>query len=658
MLDKGINKEPAEAPRKDAAFQQLEAASRFNEDIVNTLHEPLVVLNGDYRVVAANAAFYQTFYTSALLTIGFPFFDLGTRQWDQPSLRMALDGLASRNKAFLDLEVRGDFPGIGFRVMWLNGQKFTQKHDEQAMILLAMEDVTERIRTEQEMQYGDAFRRSILDSVPDALIVTDEAGIIQSFSKSAEQLFGYTATEVIGRNINIIMSSPDREKHDEYIASYLKTGVKRALGSRREVSHLRKDGTTFPGEINLGEINVQGKRFFTGFIHDTTNRHLLESELHHAQKMEAVGQLTGGVAHDFNNLLTVILGNLEMLESLEGNDKPKRNLIRNAKKAVSKGSQLIDRLLAFARRQPMKSSIVDLNHLVSSFIDMTHRTLGSNIKISVELHDALWPVSVDKGQLESAILNLVINARDAMPHGGTLTIKTRNLVLDARAAAKYPEVKPGDYVELSVHDTGEGMTREVAARAFEPFFTTKEAGAGTGLGLSMVYGFAKQSRGHAQIDSKPGHGATITLYLPKAEKPLPKSSARKAKTGDIPWSRGETILVVEDDEQVRQVAVGQLKGLGYKVIEAKSGKAAYDLLLNGLKLDLIFTDIVMPGGMSGLDLARNAHQRNPGLKILCASGFAAPALDKNSEEMDYPAFLKKPYSASELAGKIRQVLDS
>jgi PAS domain S-box-containing protein len=519
-----------------------------------------------------------------------------------------------------------------------------------------IDDVTGRDLAAKRILASEALQCSILETMPDSLFMIDEAGIIRSVSKSVEKQFGYSAEEILGQSVNILMQSPDRERHDGYIARYFKTGEKRVIGRRREIEALRKDGSTFPADLMVSEITVEGKTCFTGFMHDLSERRQVELQLLQAQKMEAVGQLTGGVAHDFNNLLTVVLGNLELLEPLAGDDRQKK-LIGRAKDAVKRGSQLSDRLLSFARRQPLRTSFINLNELVSGFMDMLRHTLGGNISIELKMDDKLWPVRADVGQLENAILNLVINARDAMPTGGRLMIAGKNTVLDEGYVKKHLEVNAGSYVELSVQDTGSGMPRDVLDHVFEPFFTTKAGGAGTGLGLSMVYGFVKQSNGHIHIESEVGKGTTIRLYLPRSQEVSGKPRHRREQMRGIPRSKGETILIVEDDIDVRKTALKQLKALGYEVVEAANGAAALELIVKGLRPALIFTDIMMPGGMSGVDLSREALKHDPGLKIIFVSGYAEPSAFGEVEDVKAIPILRKPYTEMELALKIREALE-
>ena len=521
-------------------------------------------------------------------------------------------------------------------------------------LLVFNRDITEERRTHAIIEEREARLRLVVETAPDAIITIDERGIIQSFSVAAEKLFGYAAGEVIGHNVKMLMPQPYRDGHDGYLGRYLRTGEKRIIGIRREVKAQRKDGTVFPMELSVGEVTLGNTRIFTGFIRDLSARVRMEQELRQAQKMEAMGQLTGGVAHDFNNLLTVISGNLEMLQRRIRSPED-QELVNEAQEATALGAQLSRRLLAFGRRQTLEQKPLDLNVLVRGLTDMLNRTLGEAIAVETRLGEHLPMTVTDSGQMENTILNLAINARDAMPRGGRLIIETAAAVLDADYAREHAEVAPGNYAMVAVTDTGTGMPPDVLQRAFEPFYTTKGPGAGSGLGLSMVYGFVKQSNGHVQLYSEVGHGTTARIYLPARDRvDAVASDAAKAPAAA---AGGEVVLVVEDDPRVRRVSVRRLKELGYRVIEAVDGPSALKEIDRTRSLDLLFTDVVMAGGMTGIELAQEARRRRPGLRVLFTSGFAEPAmLQEGLTEAD-SAWLAKPYATAELQSKLRELLD-
>jgi signal transduction histidine kinase/DNA-binding response OmpR family regulator len=385
-----------------------------------------------------------------------------------------------------------------------------------------------------------------------------------------------------------------------------------------------------------------------------------EEALRQAQKMEAVGQLTGGIAHDFNNLLTVVTGNIDMagraLAKSGTPDARAQRALDNALKGAERAAALTQRLLAFSRRQPLTPKALDPDRLVSGMSDLLQRALGERVKLEVVTSPGLWRVEADPNQLESAILNLAVNARDAMPDGGTLTVETANARLDEEYAAEHAEVAPGHYVVIAVNDTGTGMSKETAARVFEPFFTTKEVGKGTGLGLSMVYGFTKQSGGHIKIYSEQGHGTTVKLYLPRLLADI--EAAEPEADAGLEVSRSqELILVVEDDDDVRSYTVECLRELGYRVREAHDGEAALRIFERGDEtIDLLFTDVVMPG-MTGRELADRVRQEHPQVKVLFTSGYTRDAITHGGRLDDGVEMISKPFTYTSLARKIADVLD-
>jgi PAS domain S-box-containing protein len=502
---------------------------------------------------------------------------------------------------------------------------------------------------------GQALKlQAILESAIDAIVTIDNAGIIETVNPAALALFQYRREEFIGRNVSFLMPEPYQAEHDGYLRNYRETGTKRIIGIGRQVVGRRADGSTFPMQLGVSEFHVDGMQHFTGIIRDITAQVDAEQALRHAQKMEAMGQLTGGIAHDFNNLLTVIVGNLEMLEG-KLTEPAQHELLIEALEAADLGSRLTGRLLAFARRSFLEPKIVDLNMLVAGLTDLLHRTLGETVALSTALTSNLWSTKVDPSQVESAIVNLAVNARDAMLNGGRLVLETRNTVIDEAYAANEEGLSPGDYVQLSVSDTGSGMSSAVRERAFEPFFTTKEMGRGTGLGLSMVYGFAKQSGGHATIYSEENVGTTVNLYLPRhqagEQKKLGETSKEATENG-----RGETILVVEDDDRVRRLTAARLQQLGYAVVEASSGAQALAALTSARQVELVFTDLVMPGGMSGYELASQVRQLYPQIKILLTSGYAEELANADRVDAVRLKVLRKPYRQAELARAINQTL--
>ena len=532
------------------------------------------------------------------------------------------------------------------------------KENDTTAFVGIIHDLTERKRVERALQESANRLKTVVDTAVDGVILMDMQGIVTMFNPACERLFGYRAREVVGHNVKMLMPAPYRGEHDRYLANYLHTSERKIIGIGREVVGQRKDGSTFPMDLSVGEAKQEGGSIFVGMIHDLTNRKRTEEQLMQAQKMEAVGQLSGGLAHDFNNLLTVVVGNAETL-SLALKARPDlKQAADMIATAGERGAELTRRLLAFSRRQMLQPSQINCNRLIDSMQRMLWRTLREDIEIRIALAPDLWPAFADPGQLESAILNLAINARDAMPNGGGLSISTANVAVDEHYRDRYPEVTPGNYILIAVTDTGEGMAPEVLARAFEPFFTTKDVGKGSGLGLSMVYGFMKQSNGHVSIYSEVGLGTTVRLYLPAhSTMPADLTVARAGAEGEPP--RGsESILVTEDDPFVRAYVVSALEELGYRVIAAEDAREALTQLTQGAEVDVLFTDIVMPGGMNGWELAERAQQIRPGLKLLFTSGYALETLVARGRIHPDTAILNKPYRRPELARRLREVLDS
>lgn len=419
----------------------------------------------------------------------------------------------------------------------------------------------------------------------------------------------------------------------------------RTVGAIRDVTERR---------LYLEELEARVAERTRALREEIQQREVAQAALVQSQRMEALGQLTGGIAHDSNNLLTVILGNLEMIEDeLEGHAAMK--YLKEAEEAAHMGARLNQRLLTFARRRKLESKAINLNDHVLTLSELLRRTIGEGVDLTTSLAHDLWPARVDPSEIENAILNLAINARDAMPEGGSLRVETQNCVVSNESARRGNGPAAGDYVKLSVSDSGVGMTPDILARVFEPFFTTKEQGKGTGLGLAMLYGFVKQSNGHVAISSEPGRGTTVDVFLPRDAGSEANPSVLNDQGGLI-HGHGETVLVVEDNAQVRALTAARLRRLGYNVLEAPDGPRALAIIDAGRKPELIFSDVVMPGGMSGFDVARAVWQRDPGQRVLLTSGFAenlAPVSDPLFAEQ---SILRKPYSLADLARAIGETL--
>ncbi|MGE0424970.1 MAG: PAS domain S-box protein [Reyranellaceae bacterium] len=517
-------------------------------------------------------------------------------------------------------------------------------------------DLTELERTQRAVMENAARLKAVFDTAVDGIILIDGQGTVLMLNPACEHLFGYSSHEVMGQNVKLLMPEPYRSEHDGYLENYRHTGQAKIIGIGREVVGRRKDGSTFPMNLSVGEVTDEGgQSAFVGIINDLTDRKKTEEQLVQAQKMETVGQLSGGIAHDFNNLLTVIVGNADTLAETLKARPDLRDLAEMIATAGERGAELTKRLLAFSRRQVLQPVSFEPNGLVENMARLIRRTLREDIEVKTTLATSLPNAYADRAQLESAVLNLAINAQDAMPDGGQLTITTALFALDDAYQHDHPEVRPGNYVVIAVTDNGHGMPPDVRARVFEPFFTTKEVGKGSGLGLSMVYGFVKQSNGHVSIYSEVGLGTTIRLYLP-IDPSMRDSVVVPAAAEKIHHGR-EWVMVVEDDPFVRAYAISCLESLGYRVTPAENAREAERLLAQGVAVDLIFSDVVMPGGMSGWDLAERARALRPDVKVLLTSGHPLETLQTHSRALATEAILNKPYRKAELARRVRAVLD-
>ncbi len=504
------------------------------------------------------------------------------------------------------------------------------------------------------VSWSELRLRDIIDHSPSLISLQDLAGRFLITNKRFEEWHGYAAKDVIGRTASVLFPPDIAALYlaDDRLANIddarLELEIEMTFADRSVHTVLT---TRFPvqseerGLIGVGMIAT-----------DVTDRRHAEEHLRQAQKMEALGQLTGGVAHDFNNLLAVIYGNLSLIRSEIGHDGQLSELAEDAAAAAKAGADLTNRLLAFGRQQELHPEPTDAQDLLVQFSRVLERTLGEAIAIELSMDDGLWPIDVDRSQLETSILNLALNARDAMPDGGVLSITALNVPSEAQAAGREEKVAFGDYVEIAVSDSGEGMSSDVQARAIQPFFTTKTVGQGSGLGLSMVYGFAQQSGGHIDIASEIGEGTTVRLFLPRSSQPSAPSDAA-AKSAASPERPSELILLVEDQPAVRRLARRVLTRQGYDVLEASDGRAALEILADHTHIDLLFTDVVLPGGMSGVELAAAAEADRPGLRVLYTSGYAPERILDDLGQDGGISLVRKPFDTDDLVRSVRQALD-
>lgn len=491
-------------------------------------------------------------------------------------------------------------------------------------------------------------RRRLFASSLDLILIVDREGTVIDISPSAEAILGYRPEEMIGRKGAALLHPGDLERAREEMRAARQGRATRNFDCR----YVHRDGRIVPLTLSGAWLELEQRYFFIG--RDMTERIALEQELRQSQKLDAIGHLTGGVAHDFNNILTVITGTIEILADAVAHSPQLAAIARMIDDAAWRGADLIQQLLAFARKQPLQPQSTDVNRLVLDTAKLLRPTLGESVEIKMTLEEDAWPAMIDPSQLGTALINLAVNARDAMPGGGKLILETGNVMLDASFATIHAEeVRPRPYVMIAVTDTGVGIPADIRDRVFEPFFTTKEVGQGTGLGLSMVYGFVKQSGGHIKIDSEEGHGTAFKLYLPRSSEsvaPIERPVAAAAEGGE------ETILVVEDDALVRQYVVAQLESLRYAVLAAASAREALDMIAAGRAFDLLFTDVILGSGFNGPALADEILRLRPGVKVLYTSGYTKDAMATHGRIDPGVALIHKPYRKIELARKIRAVL--
>ncbi len=643
-----------------------------------------LVLSPDLIIVAASEAYCRATLTERDHILGRHLFDVFPDNPDDPAatgvnnLRASLvrvlqfrrpDAMAVQK---YDIR-RPDSEGGGFEERYwapLNSPVLS-KAGEVAWIIHRVEDVTEIVRLQEkaearieharkqqdvieQLQKTTSFLDAVIDNLPGMLFVKSFPDCrFVLFNRMGEEMLGYNRTEYLGKTDYDFFS---KEQADHFVANdraVFESG--KIQVTPEEPINTRDKGLRVLRTIKVPVKDKNGNpEYLLGYSEDITEKKAIEQQLRQAVKMEAVGQLTGGVAHDFNNLLGIIIGNLDI--AVEQADAGQREIILEALNGALRGAELTRRLLAFSRKQPLQPAVIDLNKGLPQIASMLRRTLGE--QVVVELHPGadLWPAKVDPAQLDEAILNLAINARDAMPKGGTVSIETHNVRLDHDYAYANPGVTPGDYVQLSLSDTGSGMSAEVIERCFEPFFTTKGIEKGTGLGLSMVYGFVKQSGGHIKIYSEVGHGTSVNIYLPRSDGDA-VGRARPEAAGEAPAQGTEVVLMVEDNKDLRVVTLKQLTELGYRTLEAENAKAALKILAEHPEIDLLFTDIVMPGGMTGTELAREAKRLYPKLKILLTSGYTARAMANGFHDIEGLELLNKPFRKRDLAARLRSVLE-
>lgn len=567
---------------------------------------------------------------------------LPMEEW--PGLR-ALRGEFVRN---LEVELRSRATGKRVFVA-MSSAPINNSAGETTQYILSYRDITER----EQSNAARMRMAAIVESSEDAIIGKNLQGIVTSWNRGAEKIFGYTAEEMIGQSIRCLLP-PDREHEEDEILALIRQGQTinhfETVRKRKDERQIRVSLTISP--ILDAQKNVVG---ISKIARDITQTRLLQEQLRHSQKMDALGQLTGGIAHDFNNLLAAIVGNLDLLErSLPGNEEALKR-VRTAQKAATRGANLTRRLLAFSSREVLNPGPVSIETTIREIEELAGRTLGPEIRVVAHCNADIPPVTIDAAGLENALLNLLLNARDAMPKGGSVTIGAHIVEL----GPNYPlvqtgEIDSGSYACISVSDTGHGMSRQTLERAVEPFFTTKSREKGTGLGLAMVYGFIKQSGGALRLYSEEGFGTTVSLYLPLTGETAAPAAVVEAV--HPPGKLGGTALLVDDEPALLEIAEAYLTEMGYTVLQAQNGSAALDHLAQAAEIDLLVTDIIMPGAINGIELAQKVRELRPGIRVIFTSGFPAEALAERSGRLVDGPLLRKPYQRSEFLGIVAKTM--
>ena len=657
-----------------APYRELELEQTWLESLLSSIPNPVWLKDPDGAYVACNVASKAITGREQADVVGKTDYELFDREhaelFRENDLLALSGGKVNINREWIDTAAAGNrlfetaktpvrspdgtLLGVLGIAHDITDQQAVAENLRQLTVSLERE-IAERREAQARLTIVNQRYDAVIRAMPIPLMVVSPQGDILSWNEAAYRSFGYAEADMLSGSGRALFSGVSAEVFDDALRAAEPSNQFQGI----EVTCRHKDGRDVPALLYQSAVrSAAGSILAIVFaIEDVSERRSIEAQLRQSQKMEAVGQLTAGIAHDFNNILAVVVGNLDMLLDDEAPPDKARALVRSALDASLRGAAMTQRLLAYSRKQPLEPTVIDLNQLLLNEVTLLTRSLEESVSVDVDVADHLWNVRADASRLQDAILNLALNARDAMPKGGTLTIRARNASLDDAFTARRPETVPGDYVELSVSDTGIGMSSELLEQATEPFFTTKPVGQGSGLGLSMVYGFVKQSGGHLDIESQAGKGTKVTIYLPRAaEEETDQPDERDLE--DCPPARaGETVLLVEDDPDVRSMLMSYLGALDYEAIETEDGEAALEVLAGDRRVDLVLTDVVLPGGMRGPDIIQEAERLRPGLSALYISGYSENALSEDGELLEGVQLLTKPFLKKDMARRIRRILD-
>jgi len=638
---------------RDAIEVAEESRQRF-KDFAEAASEWFWSTDADDRFTVITYAQKKVSHIDESEFIGSRRLDLTTEDTNTYKWKVYRETLANR-KFLTDFEYAVWTKENGEQYVRINGKPFFDKDGDFQGYRGTARNITDE--TALRVRNRELFQRmqNAFQSVTVGIVMTEQDGRIFEFNPAAERIFGYKISEVIGENVSILMTGQHSQAHDSYMGRYIGGGKARIMGTGRELLARHKDGREIPIHLGIDEIKEQHGSIFIGSITDLSIMKGLEEKIRHSQKMDAVGELTGGIAHDFNNLLGIAIGNLGMAKRKADPESPLLKYIDKALTANQRGADLTRRLLNFSRSSPTQTETVKINDLVRDLNDLIGRSLTAQATVTLELDPAAGKVTVHKGDLEDALINLVLNARDAMTNGGELKIATAEVLVLEESNAEFNRLEPGYYVQIEVSDNGVGMPANVARKVFDPFFTTKDQGKGSGLGLSMVYGFVKRSGGDVSVHSEEGVGTTFKILLPTGGTPSAPSNTKTVEP--IPAGQNESILVVDDESDLLEVAVSMLQDLGYTATGCEQAQRALELLNHDAGYDLLLTDIVMPGEMNGLDLVNAAKTAHPNLKVLVASGYASQSVWDESSHSWKGMMINKPYNQLALSRAVRTALD-